>query len=274
MEVYQVVTTTFFDAIFLPFQSFRPLVALGGVSLLTGILMLIAFRYTSNQSEIRRIREKAKAHILEIKLFKHDPRIVMGAQRRILGYSLVHLKYSLVPFFVMLPLLVIILVQLHLRFSHSPLRPGESAVVTVKLAEQIPWREAMVELSVPDGVEIETPALRIEEEREISWRVRPRQFGEFDLTIRLLERDVQKRLIVADKLVKVSPRKAHPTFLDLLFFPGEAPLPDGFSIQSIDVGYPPQALNVFGWNLHWLLIFCVLSLVGGYAFKGIFGVEL
>jgi hypothetical protein len=274
MQAYQVATTRLFDAILLPLQSFHPLVSLGGISLLTGIVMLIAFRYTSNQSEIRRNKEKAKAHILEIRLFKHDPRIVMGAQRRILGYSLVHLKYSLVPFFVMLPLLVIILVQLHLRFSYNPLRPGESAVVTVKLAEQIPWQGATVDLSVPDGVEIETPALRLEEEREVSWRVKAHQVGEFDLTFRLPGRDVEKRLIVADELVKVSPRKARSTFLDLLLFPGEAPLPHDLPIQFIDVQYPPQDFPFLGWNLHWLVIFCVLSLAGGYALKGIFGVEL
>ncbi len=59
METYRVATTTLFDAILVPFRSFDPLVALGGISLLTGILMLIAFRYTSNQSEIRRNKEKA-----------------------------------------------------------------------------------------------------------------------------------------------------------------------------------------------------------------------
>ncbi len=274
MDAYQRATTHLFDAIFVPFRSSPPLVAVIAVSLLTGVLMLIAFRYTSNQDAIRRTKETIKAHILEIKLFKHDPRIVMGAQRRILRYSLGHLRYTLVPFLVMLPLLVLILVQLHLRFSYSPLRPGESAVITVKFAEQVPWQGAAVDLLAPEGVEIETPALRVEEEREISWRIKAHQFGEFDLTFRLPEREVQKRLTVATELVKVSPRKSHSTFVNSFLFPGETPLPNDLPIQSIDVGYPPRVLTVLGWNLHWLVIFCVLSLAGGYTLKGLFGVEL
>lgn len=274
MDAYQRATTHIFDAIFAPFRSSPPVVAVSAVSLLTGVLMLIAFRYTSNQDAIRKTKETIKAYILEIKLFKHDPRIVMGAQRRILRYSVGHLRYTLVPFLVMLPLLVLILVQLHLRFSYSPLRPGESAVVTVKLAEQVPWREAAVDLSAPDGVEIETPALRVEEEREISWRIKAHQFGEFDLTFHLPEREVQKRLIVANELVPVSPRKGHANLVELLLFPGEASLPTEFPFQSIEVGYPSRVLSVLGWNVHWLVIFCVLSLAGGYALKGLFRVEL
>jgi hypothetical protein len=274
MEVYRAATMFVFDTIMSPFRSFHPLVGLGGVSIFTGILMLIAFRYTSNQLEIRRIKEKAKAHILEIRLFKHDPRLVIGAQRRVLGYSLNHLRYAVVPFLVMVPLLLIILVQLNTRFGYTPLQPGDSAVVTVKLADQVSGQGDAVDLMVPDGVEIETPALRMDDEREISWRVKPHQFGEFDLTIRLSDREVHKRLVVTSQLVNVSPRKVRPTFLDLLLFPGEAPLPADVPIQAIEVGYPPRTLNVLGWNMHWLVIFCVLSLIGGYAFRGVFGVEL
>jgi hypothetical protein len=274
METFRVASTRLFDAILSPLLSLNPLLLLSAVSLLTAVLMLIAFRYTSNQGQIRRIKGKIKTHILEIRIFKHEPRLVLGAQGRILAFALVHLRYALAPFLVMLLPLAILLAQVHLRFGYSPLQPGESVVVTVKLAENVPWGESMVDLAVPDGLEIETPALRVEEEREISWRVKAQRYGEFDLTFYLPGREVQKRLIVANGVVKVSTRRVRPGLVDLLLFPGEAPLPTQSGIQFIEVGYHPQAVNVLGWNLHWLVIFCVLSLAGGYVLKGLFGVEL
>ena len=34
------------------------------------------------------------------------------------------------------------------------------------------------------------------------------------------------------------------------------------------------AMPVFGWNIHWLVYFFVLSLAFGFAFKGVFGVQI
>ena len=58
-------------------------------------------------------------------------------------------------------------------------------------------------------------------------------------------------------------------------FPIERPLPAAAGIRSFEVrGWPRRELRVAGLAVHWLVGFFVVSLVAGFAVKGIFGVEV
>ena len=54
------------------------------VSLLTALLMLFVFQLTSNQAGIRRAKDRIKAHLLELRLFKDNMRVTLWAQGGIL----------------------------------------------------------------------------------------------------------------------------------------------------------------------------------------------
>ena len=59
-----------FHLIFMPFQGLNSAVGLFVVSVLTGIVMLIIFRYTSNQKGIEQVKNRIKAYFLEMKLYR------------------------------------------------------------------------------------------------------------------------------------------------------------------------------------------------------------
>jgi hypothetical protein len=61
--------------------------------------------------------------------------------------------------------------------------------------------------------------------------------------------------------------------LELLLYPGEEPL-DSRSVRAVEVRYQPLSLTVLGWDVHWLVLFFVLSVASSFAFKGVLGVEL
>ena len=63
-----------FDLVLLPFQSLAPFWPLLFFSLLLGVFMLIVFRHTSDQKQIKEIKERIKAHVFEIRIFKDDVR--------------------------------------------------------------------------------------------------------------------------------------------------------------------------------------------------------
>ena len=50
------------------------------------------------------------------------------------------------------------------------------------------------------------------------------------------------------------------SLLEWLCYPGEARLPEA-ALSSIEVEYPSAEINVFGFGVHWLVWFCVVSLV-------------
>jgi hypothetical protein len=56
--------------------------------------------------------------------------------------------------------------------------------------------------------------------------------------------------------------------------PGEAQLPRNGPLASIEVQYPSRNFYLWGYALDWLLVFFALSLIVGFALKGVFGVQI
>jgi hypothetical protein len=250
------------------------LAALCAISAATGVLLLLVFRYTSNQTGIAAAKDRIKAHVLEIRLFKDDPLLVVQAQKAILLTTLGYLKLTLVPLAVMLIPIVYLALHLDSRFGYHPLRQGDATILGVTLADGTPWNEATIELAVPDGLTVETPPLRIPAKREVDWRVRAVREGSFLVTIKVNDRVFQKELSVGDGLARVTSERRRGASIERLWSPGEGPLPPDSPVEAITLRYRPRTFELFGWETHWLVLFFLGSLVAGYALQGVFRVKL
>lgn len=245
------------------------------ISLLTGFLMLLVFRFTSNQEGIRKVKNKIKAHLLEFRLFKDSLSITLKALGNILRYNLKYLGYYGKPMLVMIIPLILILIQLNIWFGYQSLEPGETAILRVELEEDISLLNIEFTIEPATGFDIETPPLRIEEEREVNWRLRAKEKGIHDLTLLINSQRLTKKVAVAQKpLSKVSSLKVRRNLIDELFNPGEPPLSKDLPIEAIEVKYPARNMNLFGWHIHWLIIYVALSIIFGFAFRGVFKVEI
>lgn len=264
-----------FDLLLTPFRSLNPLWPLVVFSLITGIIMLVIFRYTSNQAGIKQAKDRIKGYLYEIRLFKDDLRVLFSAQKNILRYNLTYIRHGLKPMLFMTLPIVLILIQLDGWFGYRPLNPGESAVVSLKLSENGD-ADALSNVSIEssDGITIETPPLRIPGEREVNWRIRANEPGEQSLTFGVLNDKFQKRLIVADgKLSRLSP--VMPSgFWDTFLHPGEKPIAESSPVRQIEINYPPRSIGILGWGVHWLVVFFIVSIAFAFAFKGLFKVEV
>jgi len=264
-----------FDLLLLPFRSFDPWAGMAFISLLTGLLMLVIYRWTSNQSGIRRVKDKIKAHLLELRLFKDNMGVTMKAQGQILRANLRYLSLNLKPLLVMIIPLVLILAQLNVWFGSEPLAIGRPAILKVRLQPDVNLLETEFSLESPPGIVIETPPLRLEEPREVDWRLRPAAAGRFNLTLRAGGKSYLKTVVVdGKKLEKVSSIKVSPGLLDEILYPGERALPKESRIKSIEVVHPSGKLGFFGLRLHWLIAYLGLSIIIGFALKKPFRVEI
>ncbi|MEW6366423.1 MAG: hypothetical protein AB1714_17495 [Acidobacteriota bacterium] len=262
-----------FDLLLYPFQNVNPWVGMTLVSLLTGLLMLWVYKYTSNQEGIKSVKDKIKAHLLELRLYKDNFQATIQAQKKILGYNARYMFYALKPMLVMLVPIVLILIQLDLWFGYRPLKPGESVLLKVKL-DRSPLQTDLT-LQPSPGVEIETPPLRVEEGKEIDWRVRGTQYGDHTLTFTVDNQSFTKQLVVSRKpIAKMSRARVQNHLFDRLLAPGESPIPAGLPVTRVELVYPGQEMNLFGWSIHWLISFFILSIVFGFGLKGFFGVEV
>ncbi len=275
MQVVNLVMNRLFDLLFLPFRSLNPWLGLTFISLLTGMLMLFIFKWTSQQAGIRKVKDKIKAHLLELRLFKDSLDVTLKAQGQILRANLRYIAYSAKPMLVMLIPLLLILAQLNAWFGYRSLDVGEAALLKVRLEPGTNPLELEWALESPPAVAVESPPLRIEQEREVDWRIRPQAAGEFNVTLRIGAHDVGKAVLVGGRrFSRISPLRVKRSLWDEFLNPGEKPLPAALPVKSIEVAYPPRRLNVLGIHLHWLIAYLALSIVFGFALKRPFKVEI
>lgn len=275
MWIFNSVLGKLFDILFLPFRNMSPWVGMVLISLLTSFLMLFIFRHTSNQAGIKKAKNLIKAHLLELRLFQDDMRIQFRAQGKILLANLKYIGHNSKPMLVMIVPVVLILIQLNLWFGARSLKPGESAILKIKLGGDRFPSDVVVNVEPPTQIEIETPPLRIEDEAEIDWRVKAKETGLGQLTLVVDGKTIAKDVTVGAKpLTKISTIRVGRNILDQVFNPGERPLPSGSLVRSVELKCPAARMNFFGLHLHWLVIYFVLSIIFGFAFKGVFNVEI
>ena len=253
------------DWLFGPFKRIDPFWALLVVSCVTTVIFLEVFRRTTNSVKLQEAKNNMQARLLEVRLFKDSPSIVLAALAGMLACNLRYLKHSLKPTLLLLPLLVVLMIHLDAWFGHAPLRPGQAALVKIKLLKTA--RQALddVSLEAAAGLAIETPSLRVPQEKEISWVVRASQAGHYLLRVKGTEGAAQKTIVVAERSwERAAPRVVTAGFWNQWAHPGEASLPRGGSVEWVDVNYPDRSLGLFGWEVHWLVLFFVLTCVLGF----------
>jgi len=261
-----------FGVLLLPFHALNPFWALAFISLVAGILMVWVFGKVSDQESIDRTKTRIQGNLLGVWLYQHNVGVVLRLQKHIFGDILRYLKLSLVPLLVLIIPILLIMTQLNLYFGTRPLHAGEQAVIKLHLT-QPPEQKGKFEIHQPDGVEVETPAVRIPSLNEVVWRVRATKPGRYNLSIDAGGEVVTKELVVADRWDAVSTMRTQ-NWLDELLYSSEPPIEAGKHTRSVEVFYRPLEIPVWTWYADWLTLFLVLSIVFGFAFKGVLGVQV
>ena len=242
------------------------------VAAVAGVLLLLVFKYTSNQRAIRRARDDVNAQLLALKLFKDSPAVALGAQGRVLLGAGRLLVLAVVPMLVMAVPVWLLLGQLALWYQARPLRVGEEAVVTLKLnAAAESWPE--VRLAPGDAVTVTLGPVRVLSKREVCWQVQARRPGYHRLVFLVDGRPAEKELPAGDGFLRVSARRPGWRWSDALLHPLEPPFRPDSAVGSIEIDYPPSP----GWTCgtdNWVIYWFVVSLVAGLCFRRWLNVNL
>lgn len=274
MQFVNSIITPIFDLLLRPLSGVSPVWGLLIVSAVVGIIMVLIFKYTSNQDGIKGAKDKMGAYLMEIRLFKDDMRLMFAAQGRILRTNLTYMRYAVTPMLFMIVPVVLIIAQLAVRYADRPLRPGESALVKLKLAEFSFDETTPISVDSGDGLRLETPILRIPSKGEIDFRIGALKDGDHELAIHIGDETLTHPVLVSDKVCRVYASRSKPDFWNMLLYPGQLPIPQESAVEEISVKLPPQTVSLFGWNINWLVLFFIASLISGYSLKGVFGVEV
>ncbi len=275
MWIINTIIGKIFDILFLPFQNMSPWIGMIVVSLLTGLLMLFIYKFTSNQEGIKNIKNKIKAHLLELRLFKDSLSISLKAQGKILRANFKYIGYAMKPLLVMIIPVLFILIQLNFRFAYDSFDPNQKTILRVQLMEGVPLMDTVIDIKTGSGIILETPPLRIIESNEINWRIRAEEIGIHGIIIIVDGQEYTKSISVGQKtLSQISPLRTGKNFFREFFYPTESPLPKSSPIKLIEITYPSKNMNLFGLGINWLIAYFALSIIIGFSLKGFFKVEI
>jgi hypothetical protein len=243
------------------------------VSVVTGIVLLVIFRYTSNQNAIKRVRRSIRANRLAGRLFSHNMRVGIRAQGRVLLGALRLLFLAIVPMLVMLVPVVLLLGQLSLWYQAQPLRIGDETVITLKLNGPAESAIPVIELAPSAAIEDKSGPVRIVSQREVCWSVVARENGYHRLQFRIGDQTYEKELAVGNGFMRVSPLRPGWDWSDALLNPLEKPFNSESSVRSIEIEYPTRPTWVSGTDT-WVIYWFGVSLVAGFALRHRLGVNL
>jgi hypothetical protein len=265
--------TGFFTFILRPFENGHATAGIVFISLVTGTVMLFLFKLTSNQAAMKEVKTKISAYFLEMRLYKEDISAVMGSQRRILAANLRYMTLALIPACVMIVPVILVMVQLNLRYSRAGLQPGDTAIVKVKVEEGTDIIREGIRLTGGRGLEKASPAVRIASLGESDWKIRLTEPGIHDLTLTSSSGEIVLPVFGTERLVPIFGMFKKGSFQESILNPGATRIPDSMRIASVEIAYPPVSFDWGFVEISWLWSFLIISMAFGFFLKFILKVE-
>jgi len=247
-----------------------PLWLVLAISIVIGLLMVVVFRYTSDQKAIGRAKDRLKANLLAVRLFQDQLPVVMRAYGRILRGTGSYLRLAFMPFLIAILPITFLIVQLDRYFGWQPVRPAQTFLLEAKVDDPA----GDVELQLPPQFASSAPAVHIPSDKEVVWRLVAQSDGQYDIHISTAGQTVSKQVVIANGLARVSPVRLRGSFWERIFISGEPALAENSPIRSIAITYPPRVINFAWMEWNWIVLFFVISLIAGFVFKSALGIQV
>src|SRR6266496_3280800 len=253
-------------------ESHAPLVLVFLLSIIIGLLMVVVFRYTSNQKAIRIAKDHLKAHLLAVRLFQDQIQVVLISYWRIVRSTGSYLRLAFMPLsYVSIPL-IFLMVQVDRYLGYSPIEVERLLLMKAQVADASVLDQGTLRL--PPGLSLTASAVHVPAHNEIIWRVAAETAGRRDLNVEAGSQSFSKSVEVSGGVERISPVRLAGKWWERILVSGETALPPNSPIQSIAVKYPERTI-AFAWlEWNWIWLFFVLSLIFGFLFKTILRIEI
>ncbi len=259
------------DLLLLPFAKLPPFWGILFLSLLTSLFVLAVYRAISNPNRVKDTKNRIKANILAIRLYRDFWQTIVSSFFKSLFYTGKYFVLNLLPLLVVLPLMFLLFVQMDIRYGMRPFRPGESITVKANFAGAIGAAEAV--LAPNAGYQAVMNPVYVDALGEVDWKLRALQKGKTDIAISVDGVTFRKDLVVGNGLLALSNKKMAASSLAHFIYPVEKLLAPRAPLTSISIQYPARGISLLGFETHWLVWYLVLTMIIALALKNRFGVE-
>lgn len=286
--------TLVFDWVLLPFEAVGvawSLILVGGIF---GVLALIAFKRISSQQRIKAVKDRIKGHMIAIRLFQDDLRVVSGSVGKVVLRNFQYLGLNFGPFLPLALPFAFVAAQFVVRYAYAPvpltLDPaaqlaGACTLLEVRLTREQSNRIRDLRVELPDGLVAVSPLVRIPSEGLAFQEIAATRSGVHEIRLAVGDGPVEtKQFCAGDASTRVmQPRRvSNAGWYDLtdpnhwpVLWPAEPGFASDSAFASVAIAYPARDLGWLpGGEGGILLTFVLASLVFGVVALKPLGVQI
>lgn len=253
-----------------------PLAIVIALSLVVGLLMVVLFGYTSDQKAIGIAKDQLKAHLLAVRLYRDQIPVVMGSYGKILRGTGRYLKLAFKPLLYVIVPITFLMVQVDRYLGATPIPPNKPFLLTVQFARQAANADPLndVTLDLPPEITMTAPPVHVPSESETVWRLTGAKEGKYEMKIATGGQTAAKTVCVGNDLPRISTVRLRGKFWERMFSSAEPALPENSPIESISINYPDRNIDIAGYGMNWIWLFFILSMLAGFVFKELLGIQI
>src|SRR5438128_2190912 len=177
MDFFNALLNSLYRLFYFAFSWAPPVLSLAVIAALVGAGMLWLFRKTSDQEAMKRVKRKIYASLLELRVFSDEPAVSWRAQKSLFLANVRYMGLALRPALVMSIPVALLLLRLEAFYGREPLPVGRETIVSIGMRAPLDAQTPIPALIAPAGVSVEAPPVRVLDERQVSWRIRPTTEG-------------------------------------------------------------------------------------------------
>jgi len=235
-----------FNPIFLPLLNFSPFVGIIVLALLITLIVTLAYKFFSNQDEMKRLKDKQKEFQEKMKSMRDKPEEMMKVQKEAMSVNFEYMKHSLKPTLITMIPILIIFGWMAGHLTSEPIFPNESYTVTALFKEGV---SGVADINVDDGTEVLGNNTMDIKDSQATWTLRSQE-GERRFTVKVGSVEQSKKVFITKVLAA---EDAISVF-------------DHSDITQLKINYNDlkplgKSFSLFGWYPGWLAWYIVLSIV-------------
>jgi len=242
------------------------------LSIVIGLLMVVLFRYTSDQQAIHIAKDQLKAHLLAVRLYQDQLPVVLSSYGRIVRGTGRYLRLAFMPLLIVIIPLTLLMVQVDRYLGSMPLQVGDTFLLKARATSVDALNDLALQL--PAGLRTTASAVHVPIDNQVIWRMVANKEGAYDVGVGTASHKVFKHVVVSTGIDRLSPVRWQGQLGQRLLSSAEGAIPAGSPVQSIEVEYPPRNIHFVGLEWNWIWLFFLLSLIAGFFFKTVLRIEI
>lgn len=230
------------DSIMAPFLKLNPLLSIIIISFVIAVFITLAYKFMTNQTLMRQLKEDMKSQQKQAKELKHEPQQAMSAQKKAMEMNMKYMMHSFKPMIITFIPLILVFGWLNAHYGVEPIQPNKYFIVTLSFDEAA---QGEAEMLGQEGIEITGSNVKQISDGKAEWELKGAE-GEYILEFRHDNRTYTKNIIIT-KEQKYSAPVEKVT---------------GNAVKEIKTNQGKLVLlKLLEFNMGWLITYILFSLV-------------